>query len=206
MRRSPGLPLKDPPTSPPHLRMGARGGSAVGRAAHRLPCSSARESAGAVPARLARHLQRRAPQIHEQRRLCGRRDGQAQRLARRASRCEHFKRAFEFKRPQRSPRRRLCRSALDQSRQSPTSWLRASRISQSSNAHRPSAACKLRELTSRKRAAVAEYREPPLMPAASQLALFESSSTGKSRPGAVGREGRLPGKLAAQCLPEQLAC
>ncbi len=66
--------LKIPPQVPLACSTGARGGSAVGRAAHGLPPPHGRHSVAAdVPARLAQRLQRSRPKIHEQRRLCGRR-------------------------------------------------------------------------------------------------------------------------------------
>ena len=77
--------IKDPPTSPPHEGRGCRGGSAVGRLAHGLP------SERAAQPRAARHSH---PPHHEHRRLCERRDtkqAEGQRLARRSSRCEHFR-------------------------------------------------------------------------------------------------------------------
>ncbi len=88
-RRLPGPPYSDPPSKSPHKRVRACWGSAVGRPARWLPRHGARACAGAVPACLAQCLQRQAPHIHEQRRLRGRRDRKAQRLARRSSRCEH---------------------------------------------------------------------------------------------------------------------
>jgi len=60
VRRHPGPPREDPPTSPPRRAWGARGGIAVGRLAHRLP-----PTGGAA--------QRRRLQAHAGRRLRDRR-------------------------------------------------------------------------------------------------------------------------------------
>jgi hypothetical protein len=62
------------PHKSPSQGDGGCGGSAVGRPAHRLPHHGRRSPAGDVTACLAQRLQRRSPQGHEPRRLCGRRD------------------------------------------------------------------------------------------------------------------------------------
>ena len=70
----PGPPLEDPPTSPPHKLTGAPWGERGGTTGARAATSCGRRSVAAdVPARLAQRLQRSRPNIHEQRRLCGRR-------------------------------------------------------------------------------------------------------------------------------------
>lgn len=87
VRRFPGPLLKAPPTSPPHPGMGVVGGSrwddwraGCPPAAPQPMCQLAWRSGCSEG---AEHL--------ELRRLRGRRDRQAQRLARRSSRSDHFK-------------------------------------------------------------------------------------------------------------------
>ncbi len=96
VRRFPGPPLEDPPTSPPHKgrgrSWGERGGTQGARAA---PSGRRRSVAAAVPAGLAQRLQREPPNILAQRRLCGRRatkrsDWRGGRAAARTSRVSVF--------------------------------------------------------------------------------------------------------------------
>jgi len=73
VRRFPGPPLEDPPTSPPHKLTGAPWGERGGTTGARAASTHGRRSvATEVPARLAQRLQRCRPNDHEQRRLCGR--------------------------------------------------------------------------------------------------------------------------------------